>query len=352
MSRFLNSRYSALEAYVPGEQPQDKAYIKLNTNELPYPPSPEVLAALGKGALEELRLYSDPACGRLREKLASFYGCKKECVFVSNGSDDILNFAFMAFGKNGAAFADITYGFYPVFAELNGVAAKIIPLRPDFTIDPRDYYGLNRLVLIANPNAPTGVALPVEEIERVARQNPDGVVLVDEAYVDFGAQSCVKLTRKYDNLIVCMTYSKSRAMAGARLGFAIANPSLIADIDLLKYSTNPYNVNRMTLLCGEAALDSEAYYREKCALVAKTRDAAAKELQEMGFYVLPSKANFLFVKKDGFCGERLYKSLKECGILVRHFKAERIRDFVRITVGTPEDMDILLENIAQTAQGR
>ena len=236
MSRYLMDKYQPLVAYTPGEQPRDMQYVKLNTNENPYPPVPGVTEAVMAEA-GRLELYSDPVCIDLRDALAARYGVARQNVFVSNGSDDILNFAFMAFGSPRAYFPDISYGFYPVYAGLHGIDAHPVPLRSDFSIDPTDFMALDGFIAIANPNAPTGMALEVSQIEDILQANPDHVVLIDEAYVDFGAESCVPLTAKYDNLLVVQTFSKSRSMAGARLGFAIANEGLIADLEKIKYST-------------------------------------------------------------------------------------------------------------------
>lgn len=347
MSRFLNNKYLSLEAYTPGEQPQDMQYIKLNTNESPYPPAPEVLEALNSSDIADLRLYSDPDCAQLKIALAETYGVEKENIFVSNGSDDILNFAFMAFGENGAAYPDISYGFYPVFAQLHNIDSTVVPLKEDFSIDPADYFGLNRLIVIANPNAPTGMTLSVSQVESILTANPGSVVLIDEAYVDFGGDSCVPLTKKYDNLLVVMTYSKSRSMAGARLGFAVGSKALIRDLDLLKYSTNPYNVNRLTLKLGKATLDAADYYKEKCAAIIETRTYTTGELENLGFTVLPSAANFIFAKKDGVDGGYIYQQLKKRGVLIRHFTKERINDYNRITIGTKEQMDVFLEKLKE-----
>ena len=263
MSRFLAERYATLAAYTPGEQPTDQKYIKLNTNESPFPPSPGVIQAINQDAVEALRLYPDPECGALREQLAARFGFEKENLFVSNGSDDILNFSFMAFcdgNRCGAAFPEISYGFYKVYADLYGVDAKMIPLAKDFSICESDYFGLDRTVVIANPNAPTGIALSVAQIEAILQSNPDNVVLIDEAYVDFGAESCVELVRSYDNLLVVRTFSKSYSLAGGRLGFAIGNQGLIEDLNKIKYSTNPYNINRLTMIAGTEAIKENDYY--------------------------------------------------------------------------------------------
>lgn len=345
MSRFLNACYQGLEAYVPGEQPTDMAYIKLNTNESPYPPSDAVIAAVTKEETEKLRLYPDPECGALRDALAESFHTSRENIFVSNGSDDILNFAFMAFAGLGgkAVFPSITYGFYKVFSQLHGIDYETISLNKDFTISPEDYFHKNALVVIANPNAPTGLILSTEQVEAIVKNNPDNVVLIDEAYIDFGGTSCAPLVSKYDNLLVVQTFSKSRSLAGARLGFAVGNKDLIADLEKIKYSTNPYSINRLSLLAGAAAVNSPAYYKEKCGEIVKVREFAKAELKKQGFFVTDSFANFLFVKKEGVSGEYIYRKLREKGILVRHFNTPEIADFNRITVGTKEQMNALIE---------
>ena len=349
MSKFLDKRYDSLAAYLPGEQPQDKKYIKLNTNESPYPPSPETIAAVNVSETELLRLYPDPDGRILTKKLADLYGVKSENVFLANGSDDILNFAFMAYCASGrkSYFADITYGFYSVFANLHGSDYTVVPLEADFTIDAEKFCGVNGGVFIANPNAPTGLALGLDDIEKIIKSNPDNVVVIDEAYVDFGAQSAVSLVDKYDNLLVVQTFSKSRSMAGARLGFAIGSAEIIADLHKLRYSTNPYNINRLTLVAGAAAIDSQGYYTDNCEKIIKTREYTTTELQKLGFEVLPSNANFVFAKSPDIDGGELYLKLKEQGVLVRHFTAERIKDYNRITIGTPGEMAVLIEKIKE-----
>ena len=324
MSKFLNPLIEGLSAYVPGEQPRDKAYIKLNTNENPYPPAPSVIEAMNAGEIEDLRLYSDPTAKVLKGKLAALYGLEPENIYVGNGSDEVLYFLFRAYGQRGAAFPDISYGFYSVFAELCGIPATVIPLEADFTIDSQKYHDLDRFIVIANPNA---------------------VVAIDEAYVDFGGESAYPLTAKYDNLIVVRTFSKSRSMAGARLGYALGPRELIADLEKIKYSVNPYNVNRLTLRLGEATVDAERYYQEKCAAIIATREETAKALTNLGFTVLPSRTNFLFVKSDKIGGRELYEKLKDRGILVRHFGNVRISDYIRMTIGTDDQMAACLAAI-------
>ncbi len=352
MSRFINSQYEKLVSYTPGEQPQDKKYIKLNTNESPYSPGPLTIASVSEGEAKKLCLYSDPESKGLKKALSEVYGIKESSVFVSNGSDEILNFAFMLFGKqNGAAFPDITYGFYKVFCELYGIEYEAIPLTDSFEIDINDYIGKNKFIVIANPNAPTGIEIPVSEIEKITQSNKDNVVLVDEAYIDFGKESCVKLVEKYPNLIVCQTFSKSRSLAGARLGFCFGDEELIADLEKIKYSTNPYNINRLTQAAGVAALKENGYYMENCKKIVETRAFLVEALSSLGFDILPSSANFIFAKHPDFEGEYIYRTLKDNGILVRHFTAERIKDFCRITIGSREEITALIETIEKIVKG-
>ncbi len=353
MSRFLNSKYKNLEAYTPGEQPKDMEYIKLNTNESPYPPSKEVIEAVNKNEVELLKLYPDPEAKKLKVKLAALHGVTEKNIYLANGSDDILNFAFMAFcGDNKeAVFPEISYGFYKVFAELHNVKYNALPLENDFSIDYKKYFNAKGMVVIANPNAPTGISLGLDAIEEIIINNPENVVLIDEAYVDFGGESAYKLTEKYDNLLVVQTFSKSRSMAGARLGFAIASESLIEDLEKLKYSTNPYNINRLTMVAGEAAIDSNEYYMGNCKRICETREYTTAELEKLGFEVIPSKANFIFAKHPDFDGGKLYEDLKSKGILVRHFTNEKICQYNRITIGSIEQMKIFIDKITEIVRG-
>ncbi len=345
MSRFFTDKFASLTPYTPGEQPKDMQYVKLNTNESPFPPSPGVAAAVA-AECGKLQLYSDPESTALRAKLAEVYGVKPQQVLVTNGSDEVLNFAFMAFAEE-LAFPDITYGFYPVFAELNHIPYTQIPLRADFSIDPKDYMGIGKTVVIANPNAPTGLCLSLGEIEDIVRSNPDNVVIIDEAYVDFGGESAVKLVDRYENLLVTQTFSKSRSMAGARLGFGIGNEKLIADLNTIKYSTNPYNVNRMTEFAGVAALEENDYYLENAGTIIRNRQWTTEQLRRLGFTVLDSKANFVFAKSEQIDGEGLYLELKKRGVLVRHFAKKSISQYNRITIGTLEQMETLIEHITE-----
>ena len=350
MSRFFSDKFAALTPYTPGEQPRDMQYVKLNTNESPFPPAAGVLAAVAQQC-GKLQLYSDPESTALRGKLGEVYGVKPEQVIVSNGSDEVLNFAFMAFGEE-IAFPDITYGFYPVFAQLNGIPYTQIPLKEDFSIDPREYMGIEKTVVIANPNAPTGLCLPLTDIEAIVKSNPDNVVIIDEAYVDFGGESAVKLVDQYENLLVVQTFSKSRSMAGARLGFAIGNEKLIADLNTIRYSTNPYNVNRMTEFAGVASLEENGYYMENAKTIMENRRWTTEKLEELGFTVLPSKANFLFAKSDRISGETLYQELKKRGVLVRHFTKDRISQFNRITIGTIAQMETLIKTVEEILEAQ
>ncbi len=342
MSRFFSEKYKKLVPYTPGEQPKDTKYIKLNTNESPFPPSEKAIIAAMEAA-QGLQLYPDPECRALTEKVAELCGVEYENVLMTNGSDEILNFAFMAFcdDKHPAVFPDISYGFYSVFAELNNVPYTEIPLKDDFSIDINDYKGVNKTVFIANPNAPTGITLSLVQIEEILMSNPDNVVVIDEAYVDFGAESCIPLTKKYNNLLVCQTFSKSRSMAGARLGFGVGSKELIADLNTVKYSTNPYNINRMTMAAGIGVLNDEAYTKANCAEIAENRENTTVKLKEMGFVTTESKSNFIFAKHPQIDGKIIYEGLKKKGILVRHFSKPRISEYVRITVGTAEQMTAL-----------
>ena len=353
MSRFFSEKYLDLEPYVPGEQPRDQQYVKLNTNENPYPPLPEVAKAVAEESGKQ-HLYSDPECTELRKALAKRLDVSTDELLMTNGSDEILNFAFMAFCDKytPAYFADITYGFYPVFAAINRVPYEEIPLKEDLTINITDYYQKAGTIFIANPNAPTAIALRAREIEEILKRNLYNVVVVDEAYVDFGAESCVPLIRKYDNLLVTQTFSKSRSMAGARLGMGIGNPELIRDLNTVKYSINPYNVNRLTSAAGVASLKRDEYNRENSLKIMDTRDKYGRILRGMGFEMTESQTNFFFARHPDIPGEELYLELKKRGVLIRHFNVERIKDYNRITVGTPEQMDRLVEAIKEIQEER
>lgn len=346
MSRFFSNTFRDLEAYTPGEQPQDMQYIKLNTNESPFGPPQKVVQYAAEEA-GRLHLYNDPECTKLHEKLAEYYGVSRRQVLATNGSDEILNFAFMAFcdEKSPAIFPDITYGFYQVFAQVNHIEYRQVPLKEDLSVDIRDYMHNDSTVFLANPNANTGIGLPLRQIEEIAASNPDHVVVIDEAYVDFGASSAVPLTEKYENLLVTQTFSKAWSMAGARLGVGIGNEALIADLNTIKYSTNPYNVNRMTQAAGIGALESICEIKENVRQVMESRDWTAEQLRRLGFLLTDSSANFLFARHPKVKGEDLYRKLKQRGILVRHFGAERICDYIRVTIGSRENMQTLVRTL-------
>lgn len=348
MSRFFSSKFSALTPYTPGEQPKERKYIKLNTNESPFPPSEKAIK-MAADAAENLQLYSDPEQRLLTTAVADNLGVDPAEVLLTNGSDEILNFAFMAFcdGDHPAVFADLTYGFYKVFAQLNGVPYEEIPLKDDFSICIDDYIGINKTIFIANPNAPTGILLSVDEIERIVKSNPDSVVVVDEAYIDFGGESCVPLIKKYKNLLVTRTFSKSRSMAGARLGFGVGCRELIADLNTIKYSTNPYNVNSMTAAAGLGTMTDEEYTLKNCKTIIENREYVTRELRALGFEMTDSMTNFVFAKHPRVSGEEIYKGLRERGILVRHFSTPRICEYNRITVGSLDEMRALVAAVKE-----
>ncbi len=348
MSRFLTEKQKDLIPYTPGEQPKILNLIKLNTNESPYPPAEETVAATEEEA-RKLHLYPDPTCSALCKAFADRWGVDADEVIAVNGSDEILNFAFMAFCDEAhpTVFPDITYGFYPVFADLNHVPYEEIPLESDLSVNPEKYMGIGKNIFLANPNAPTGIALSVDVIERIVASNPNNLVVIDEAYVDFGAECCIPLIRKYDNLLVTQTFSKSRSMAGARLGFGIGCKELIRDLNAIRYSTNPYNVNRMTMAAGIATLKNDEITAKNCKSIMETREKTTAELNRIGFETTDSKANFIFATHPKIDGKELYLKLKDRGILVRHFDKKRINQYNRITVGTPEQMQALTDGIKE-----
>lgn len=348
MSRFFSYKYKDLVPYTPGEQPKVLNVTKLNTNECPFPPSEKAMS-FAREHLRPLNLYPEIQCIDVRSRLAELHGIDADNIILGNGSDELLNFSFMAFcdDRKQAAFPSISYGFYPVYADLNHVPYITIPLRADFTIAPEDYFDLHRTIFIANPNAPTGLALTRAQVEEIVKHNPDSVVVIDEAYVDFGGETCIPLIQKYDNLLVVQTFSKSRSMAGARLGFAAGSKALIADLNAIKYSINPYNVNSMTLAVGLGVLLDEETTRENCRTIMANRAYTTAELQKLGFEVLPSSSNFIFARSEQIGGKELYLKLKERGVLIRHFAQPGIEEWSRITIGTREQMDIFLKNVRE-----
>ncbi len=345
MSRFWSQVVRDLTPYVPGEQPKLANLVKLNTNENPFPPSPKVLAAiqteLGDDAAR-LRLYPDPNADLLKGAISRRHGVTPQQVFVGNGSDEVLAHIFMALLKHDAPilFPDITYSFYPVYCGLYGVEYRTVPLADDFSIDPADYCGRPEKtaeiggIIFPNPNAPTGRLLPLTAIEQMLRANPDAVVVVDEAYVDFGGESAIPLVGRYDNLLVVHTLSKSRSLAGLRVGFAVGHPDLIEALERVKNSFNSYPLDRLAIVGAVAAIEDEAYFAECCGKVVATRDKLTFDLSALGFEVLPSAANFIFTRHPQRDAAELAKALRERSIIVRHFKLPRIDQFLRITVGT------------------
>jgi len=344
MSQFFSKRFSKMKPYVPGEQPQDMSYIKLNTNESPFLPSPKVLKAVNSEEVSKLQLYPDPENKCLVKAIADFYQLEPEQVMAANGSDEILGYAFLAFcdSQKAVCFPDISYGFYKVYAELYGIDVLTVPVKNDLSVDYRDYLACGRTMVIANPNAPTGLCLPPIQIEEILKANPGDLLILDEAYVDFGGATCLPLLQKYDNLLIIRTFSKSRSLAGARIGFALSSAAIIEDLKKMKFSFSPYSINRLSLAAGVAAMEDKEYF-ERCAQkIILTREKIKASLINMGFTVTDSCTNFIFAKHTRFSGQELYQQLKEEGILVRHFKQEKIDRYVRITVGLPEEMDKLL----------
>lgn len=353
MSKFWSARTHELDPYTPGEQPQDQQYIKLNTNENPYPPSPLSIAAMKEASGEAMRLYSDPNANQLKQAIADFYGVEFKQVFVGNSSDEVLAHAFAGLLKHEKPllFPDISYSFYPSYCKLFDITSKQVPLADDFSINVNDYLKAseNGAIVFPNPNAPTGIALTLAEIETILKANPDSPVLIDEAYVDFGAETAITLINQYPNLLVVQTFSKARSLAGLRVGFAIGNADLIEALERVKNSFNAYPLDRAAIAGGAAAMADKTHFEECCNKIIATRDRATAALIALGFDVLPSKANFLFAKPDqtkiNKNAETLYLELKQAGVLVRYFKKPRISDYLRITIGTDNEMDVLLDRL-------
>lgn len=344
MSDFLLPRLQALDPYVPGEQPQDRSYVKLNTNESPFPPSPRVLDALSRDTVANLNLYPDPLSRTLREAIAAEYGLTADQVFVGNGSDEVLGFAFMAYADEtrGATIPDVSYGFYRVYAQLYRVTPTVVPLNEDFSLPVEKFLNQRQLVALANPNAPTSVALALSEVERIVAGNPESIVLIDEAYVDFGGETCVPLLARYDNLLVVRTYSKSRSLAGGRLGYALASPAIIDDLNRVKNSFHPYSINRLTMIAGIEAMRDRPYFESCVNAICKQREESAAALRALGFSVLPSATNFLFASPPGMDGLTYYRELKARGVLVRYLSQPSLLRHVRITVGSAGQMQALI----------
>ena len=353
MSKFWNDKIKEIEPYVPGEQPKDKKYIKLNTNENPYSPSKKVIEKIKSMNLEDLKLYPDPDVSKLREVIADYFSKKisekftKEQIFVGNGSDEVLALIFMTFFNKGdkVYYPDITYSFYPVYADLFDLKEVRIPLNENFEIEIDKYFGLDGHIIITNPNAPTSIALKLNEIEKIVKNNPTQLIVIDEAYVDFGAESSVKLVNKYDNVLVVQTFSKSRSFAGMRLGYAIGSENIIEGLNRLKFSFNSYTIDRISIEAGIESFKDDDYFIKINAKIIETREKTVKKLKELGFKVLNSSANFIFISHNKVFAGDLYKNLKDNGVLVRYFAKDRIDNYLRVTIGTDEDMEIFIEKL-------
>ncbi len=349
MSKFWSSFARRVDPYTPGEQPRDQKYIKLNTNENPYPPSIEALRAIKSNCNDLLRLYPDPNSTALKESLAAHHALELKNVFVGNSSDEVLALAFMAFfvQSKSLLFPDITYSFYDVYCKLYGITYKTIPLDDELAISIEDYKRDNGGIVFPNPNAPTGRFLALTDIERLLRDNPDVVVLVDEAYVDFGGESAVALLENYANLLVVQTFSKSRSLAGMRVGFALGSEELIEGLERVKNSFNSYPLDRLAVAGAVAALQDTRYFEETRQRIINTRQDAQARFENMGFLVIPSKANFLFVRHKSLPAQQLYLDLKTRGILVRYFSKPRIDNYLRVSMGTDEEMAIFFDQLEQ-----
>ena len=360
MSRYWSAVVHGLTPYVPGEQPKIDNLVKLNTNEHPYGPSPRALEAIREATGDGLRLYPDPNCDALKSALAKRFDVQANQVFVGNGSDEVLAHAFQALLNHERElwFPDISYSFYPVYCGLYGVAHRQVPLAEDFTIRVEDYLPRGEgpgekagAIIFPNPNAPTGRLLPLEAVEQIVAGNPDAVVLVDEAYVDFGGESAVQLVDKYPNLLVVHTFSKSRSLAGLRVGYAIGHPDLIEGLERVKNSFNSYPLDRLALAGAVASVEDEEFFQDSCEKVIATRGRLVAQLQQLGFEVLPSGANFVFARHPARDGAELAAALRARAIIVRHFKAARIDQFLRITIGTDEQCATLVQALGEILAG-
>ncbi|MFC0711676.1 histidinol-phosphate transaminase [Azorhizophilus paspali] len=348
MSKFWSPFVKNLVPYVPGEQPKLSKLVKLNTNENPYGPSPRVIAAMQVELNDGLRLYPDPNGERLKQAIADYYGVRSNQVFVGNGSDEVLAHIFHGLFQHGRPllFPDVTYSFYPVYCGLYAIPFETVALDEEFRIRVEDFVRPNGGIIFPNPNAPTGCLLPLESIERLLESNPDSVVVVDEAYVDFGGETAIGLVDRHANLLVTQTLSKSRSLAGLRVGLAVGHSELIEALERIKNSFNSYPLDRMAIAGAAAAFEDRAYFEQTCRRVIDSRERLVGELQRLGFQVLPSAANFVFARHPVHDAERLAAGLREQGVIVRHFKQERIRQFLRITVGTPEQNRALTDVLA------
>ena len=348
MSQYWSALVHDLDPYVPGEQPKDQRYIKLNTNECPYPPSPAALLAMQAQVNEQLRLYPDPNGDVLKDVVADYYGVTRAQVFVGNGSDEVLAHVFHGLLKHEQPllFPDISYSFYPVYANLYQIATQIMPLAADFSLDLSAYPTKNGGIIFPNPNAPTGMALGLAAIEALLQRNTESVVVVDEAYIDFGGETAIPLVAKYPNLLVVQTFSKSRSLAGLRVGFAVGHPDLIAGLERIKNSFNSYPLGRLALAGAAASMQDRNYFQTTCQQIINTREWTVTQLTQLGFKVLPSTANFVFARPPQGNAESLYQQLKTNGILVRYFNKPRINEYLRITIGTEAEMQAFIDKLA------
>ncbi|VXC52631.1 histidinol-phosphate aminotransferase [Pseudomonas sp. 8AS] len=349
MSKFWSPFVKDLVPYVPGEQPKLARLVKLNTNENPYGPSPKAIAAMQAELNDSLRLYPDPNSDRLKQAVADYYGVSTAQVFVGNGSDEVLAHAFHGLFQHGQPllFPDVTYSFYPVYCGLYGIPYEALPLDEQFQIRVEDYARPNGGIIFPNPNAPTGCALALDAIERLLKANPDSVVLVDEAYIDFGGETAISLVNQYPNLLVTQTLSKSRSLAGLRVGLAVGHPDLIEALERIKNSFNSYPLDRMAIAGAAAAFEDKAYFQQTCQAVIASREALVAAMSGLGFEVLPSAANFIFARHPQHDAGELAAALREHGVIVRHFKQQRIAQFLRITIGAPEQNQALLDALGQ-----
>ena len=348
MSKYWSKLAAGIKPYVPGEQPKDKKYIKLNTNENPYPPSPLVIEAIKAAADDTLRLYPDPTCSGLRQTIARYYGLSDSQVFMGNGSDELLAFCFPAFFNpegRPILFADITYSFYPVYCRFFAVPCETPALDDEFRMPVEAFFKPNGGILIANPNAPTGRFLELSAIEAILQRNSDSVVIVDEAYVDFGGESAVGLIGKYDNLLVVQTLSKSRCLAGLRVGFALGHEDLIEGLVRVKDSINSYTLDRLALAGAQAAIDDDGYFRQTTAKIIRTREETVQRLPALGFTVIPSAANFIFISHQSVAAEALFARLRERGVLVRYFRLPRIDNWLRVSIGSDAEMAVFMQAV-------
>ncbi|QGU96539.1 histidinol-phosphate transaminase [Clostridium bovifaecis] len=349
MSKYWSQITKSIEPYVCGEQPKDRKYIKINTNENPYPPAPRVLEIIKESANGDLRLYPDPNCGELREVIANYYDLNKNQVFIGNGSDEVLAFSFLAFFNSNdyIIFPEISYSFYPVYAKLYNIDYKLARLDKEFSIEVNDLMSKDGGVVIPNPNAPTGRYMDVDSIKKILDYNLEKVVIIDEAYIDFGGTSVVNLIKNYPNLLVIQTLSKSRSLAGMRVGFALGQEHLIDGLNRIKNSFNSYTIDRIAAAAGAEAIKDEEYFKECVSRVISTREKVAMQLESLGFNVIPSKANFIFVTHPSYTANVLFTKLKGKNVLVRYFNKDRIDNYLRISIGSEEEMDFFIDRIKE-----